>query len=128
MSVDTNTRLIRPADLTAQALTDLDPAAATLVREGPTLEVEDARPLARPEYLGRHRTAEPVAAEPWDPNPAWFPSEETRDLRTVAAVPLPSREPGVTLARAVSQTRVSRLQAALMRTAHRLRGAEGGDR
>lgn len=124
--IDTDTRLSRPAELIDDALTGLDRTAVMHVEQH-TLVMEDARPLDRPEYRGRHRTDGPARGEPWNRDPAWFPSEETADLSAQVAVPLPSREPGEALARAQSVTRTARLQSALMRTAHKLRSACGGE-
>lgn len=97
MPVDTDTRLPRPAELIGEAFAGLDDSAA-LPSEDPTLEVEDARPLVKPEYRGRHRTAGPSRQDPWNRDPAWFPGEKTRDLASarqqVVGVPLPPRDLG----------------------------------
>jgi hypothetical protein len=135
MSVDTtDTRFIPPAELTEKALDTLNRDARDLVRdaltaETATLEVEDARPLVRPEYRARHRAAElpepVVGPEPWNPNPPFFPGEETKDLsaQTAVLVPLERRERGAALAAAQSRSRVAWLQTAMMRTQQKFRAA-----
>jgi len=133
-AADTVTRIYPPpAVLTDDALHGLNPEAADLVRaamsaESPTLEVEDARPLDRVEYRGRHRTDEEVtrgipaatlakAAMPLPPRPE-LPDERTALLLDVMYEPPTGRLPARAQGAALAAERTRRLQG----NSHRLAG------
>lgn len=112
MPVDTVTRLLPPAEVTADVLAGLDPAARRLVTAAATLEVDDARPLTAAEtYRGRHRTTDDVTTR--------FITAQAR--AAVAGVPLPARAPGAAHA-AERNTRVAWSARLLGRGLQALRG------
>jgi len=117
--VETSTRVLRPSEVTADALSGLRPEAATLVNAA--LSAETARPIsparkraasrhnaATVAYRGRHREpveravspAEPVLGElNWVAAPPAFadPVQEKTAALMLVDVPLPARQPGAAL-------------------------------
>lgn len=129
MPVDTVSQVIPPPEARADIR-----ARYPLPADSPTLVIEDARPIDVVEYRGRHRdTTTPHRPEPWNPDPEWFPSEETRELsahRATVAVPLPQREEGATLpvVEALHVVRATGPLAVLMRAKQWIRvGRTGGN-
>lgn len=130
---DSGTRIFPVADARARIRSQAEHPSA--LAETRMLVVEDARPLAKPQYVARHSADNPPRKrEPWNPDPAWFEHEKTRELDAkyrpgVVAVPLTRRDPGATLpADAPAPARPTGLLAVLMRPLQWVcrDGGEGG--